>query len=84
MEKHLCLNLFFNEVVGLSRATLLKKRLRDRNIPAEFWEIFKNVFFIEHLWTTNFKFICHQVLTDVPTVVESDSNVLHTKAFKSF
>ena len=45
--KRLCQSLFFNKVVGLRSANLLKKRLRYRCFP-EFWmefcEIFKNTF----------------------------------------
>ena len=47
--KHLCQNLFFNKAAG-QPATLLKTRLWQRCFPVNFCEIFKNTFFIEHLW----------------------------------
>ena len=49
--KDLCQSLFFNKVSGLRPATLLKKRLAQV-FSCEFCEIFKNIFFTEHLWTT--------------------------------
>ena len=39
------------KVSGLRTATLLKKRLAQV-FSCEFYEIFKNTFFTEHLWTT--------------------------------
>ena len=42
--KHLCQNLFFNKVAGLSPATLFKKRLWHRCFPVEFCGISKNTF----------------------------------------
>ena len=50
-EKHLCQSLFCNKVAGLRLASLLKKRLWQM-FSCEFWEISKNIFFIEHLWAT--------------------------------
>ena len=52
--KHLCQSLFFDKVVGLRPATLLKKRLWHRCFPVscEFYEISKNTFFTEQLWVT--------------------------------
>ena len=40
-EKHLCQSLFFNKVVGLKPATLLKKKLCHRCFPANSVEFFK-------------------------------------------
>ena len=45
---HLCQSLFFNKVVDLRLATLLKKRLWHRC----FCEISEKIFFTEHVWTT--------------------------------
>ena len=52
--KHLCQSLFFDKVVGLRPATLLKKRLWHRCFPVscEFYEISKITFFTEQLWVT--------------------------------
>ena len=46
--KHLCRSLFFNEVAGLSLATLLKKRHWHRCFPVNFVKYLEH-FFIEHL-----------------------------------
>ena len=50
--KLLCQNLFFNKVSDLRPATLLKKILWYRYFPVNFYEIFKNTFFTDQLWTT--------------------------------
>ena len=51
--KHLCQILFFNKVARLLRpATLLKKRLWHKCVPANFVKFLKTSFFTEHLWTT--------------------------------
>ena len=50
-EENLCQNLFFNKVAGLKSATLLKTTLAQV-FSCEFCEIFKNIFFTEHFWTT--------------------------------
>ena len=50
--KHLCQSPVFNEVAGLRRATLLKKRLCHRCFPVNFCKIFKNTFLTEHLRMT--------------------------------
>ena len=42
--KHLCQSLFFNKVVGLRSATLLKKRLWYRCFPVNFVKFLKNTF----------------------------------------
>ena len=45
--KHLCQSLSFNKGAGFSlRETLVQV------FPCEFWKIFKNSFFTEHLWAT--------------------------------
>ena len=41
---------YFNKVAGLRPASLLKKRLCAQVFSCKFCEIFKSVFFIEHLW----------------------------------
>ena len=48
--KHLCQSLFFNKVVGLSPATLLKKELWHGCFPVNFAKFSRTLFFIEHLW----------------------------------
>ena len=48
--KHLCQNIFFNEVAGLRPATLLKKRLWHRRFPVNFVKILRTSFYMEHLW----------------------------------
>ena len=58
--KHLCQNLFLNEVAGLRPATLLKKETLAQVFSCEFCEISKNTFFTEHLWTTASKGSCAQ------------------------
>ena len=50
--KHLCQNLFFNKVANLRIATLVKKRLWHRCFSKKICEMFKNVFFTEHLRMT--------------------------------
>ena len=47
--KHLFQRLFFNKVVGLSPATLLKKSLWRRCFPANFAKFLRTPFFTEHL-----------------------------------
>ena len=49
--KHRRQSLFFNKVAGLRPVTLLKKRLQRRCFPVNFYEIFKNTYFVEHLGT---------------------------------
>ena len=43
--------LFFNKVAGLGPATFLKQTFAQV-FSCEFYEISKNNFFTEHLWTT--------------------------------
>ena len=50
--KHLYQNLFFKKVAGLKSVILLKKRLWHRCFYVNFCEIFKNIFFTEHLRAT--------------------------------
>ena len=47
--KHLCQSLIFNKFAGLRLETLTQV------FSCEFWEIFKNTIFTEHLWTTVFE-----------------------------
>ena len=47
--KHLYQSLFFNKVAARKPATLLKKSF-FKCLPVNFEKIFKNNFFIEHLW----------------------------------
>ena len=49
--KYLCQSLFSNKVTGLRPAALLQLTL-ELVFFCEFYEIFKNTFFLEHLWTT--------------------------------
>ena len=42
--KHLCRSLFFNEIAGLSLATLLKKRLWHRYFPVNFEKFLRTPF----------------------------------------
>ena len=47
--KHLCQSLFFIKIAGLRPATLLKQTLA-LVFCCGFCEIFRNTFFIEHVW----------------------------------
>ena len=51
--KHLCQSFFFNKVVGLRRATSLKKRLWHWSIPVNFAKFLRKAFIIEHLVATS-------------------------------
>ena len=44
IRKHMHWSLFFNKVVGLRPATLLKKRLERRHIPVNFVKLFRTPF----------------------------------------
>ena len=48
--KHMYKSLFLNKVAGLRPATLLKKRLWYRCLPANFVKFLRTLFFIKHLW----------------------------------
>ena len=48
----MCQRLFFNEVVDLRPAALLKKKDLAQVFSCEFCEIFNNTFFTEHLRVT--------------------------------
>ena len=48
--KHLCQLLFFNKVVGMRPATLLKKRLWHSCFPVNFTKFLRTPFLTEHLW----------------------------------
>ena len=50
--KHMCQNLFFNKVAGLSPATLLKKKLWHRCFPVNFVKFLRTSFFTLHFQTT--------------------------------
>ena len=50
--KHLCQSLFFNKVVGVRSATLLKKRLWHKCFPVNFAKFLRAHFFTEHLRAT--------------------------------
>ena len=52
--KHQRQSLLFNKVEDLRPATLLKKWLWRRCFPVSFCQIFRNIFFTEHLQTTAF------------------------------
>ena len=47
--KHLCQSLFFNKVVGLRPATLIKKKLWQRCFPGNFAKFLRTSFLTEHL-----------------------------------
>ena len=47
--KHLCYRLFFNKVVGLKPATLLKKRVWHKCFPVNFAKFLRTPFIPEHL-----------------------------------
>ena len=47
--KHLCQSLFFNKVVGLRPATLLRKTLAQM-FSCEFCKVFKNTFFLQNTY----------------------------------
>ena len=50
--KYPCQSLFFNKVVDLSPATLLKKETLAQVFSCEFCKISTNTFLKEHLWVT--------------------------------
>ena len=52
--KHLCQSLFFNKEAGLRSkvCNFIKKKTLAQVFSCEFWELFKNTFCTEHLWTT--------------------------------
>ena len=53
--KHLCQSLFFYEVAGLrpQACNFIKNETLAQLFSCEFYEIFKNTFFTEHLWSTD-------------------------------
>ena len=51
-RKHLCWNLFFDEVKLCRSATSLKARLSRRCFLVNFCKICKNTYFAEHHWAT--------------------------------
>ena len=53
--KHLCQSLFFNEVAGLrpQACKFIKNETLAQLFSCEFYEIFNNAFFTEHLWSTD-------------------------------
>ena len=48
--KHLCQGLFFNKVVSLRPATLLKKRLWQKCFSVNFVKFLRTLFLTEDLW----------------------------------
>ena len=58
--KHLCHSLFFNKVAGV--------RPMAQVFSDEFWEIFKNTFFTEHLWRTASIYALSRSCTLLPTL----------------
>ena len=50
--KHLLRGFVFNKAAGLTPTALLKERLRHRCFSVNFYEIFNNIFFTEHLRIT--------------------------------
>ena len=61
--KHLGQSLFFNKVVGLRPAALLKRRLWPRCFPVNFVKFLRTPFFTEHLWATASVFKMSQKLS---------------------
>ena len=60
--KHLCWRLFFTKLQVLRSATLLKETL-TQVFSSEIWEILKNTFFKEPLWTTaTLYWLLHHIL----------------------
>ena len=61
--KHQCQSLFFNKDVGLTRATLLKKRMTldfgtgEKVFFCKFYEISKHTFFRKHLHLRFYKYL---------------------------
>ena len=47
--KHLCRNLFFNDIVGLA-CNFIKNETPIQVFSCKFCEVFRNTFFTEHLW----------------------------------
>ena len=52
--KQLCQSLFSIKVTGLSPCNFIKKETLAQVLSCEFCEIYKNIFFTEHLWSTSF------------------------------
>ena len=50
-RKHLCWGFFFIKVAGLQASNCIKKGLPHRHFIANFWGIYKNTYFEEHLRT---------------------------------
>ena len=50
--KHLYHSCFFNKVAGWAACNFIKKETLVQVFSCEFWEIFKNTFFTEHLEAT--------------------------------
>ena len=47
--KHLCCSLFFNKLAGSKAFNFIKKETPTQVFSSEYYEIFKNTFFTEHL-----------------------------------
>ena len=60
-EKHLFQSLFLNKVAGQAW-NFVKKETLAQVFSYEFYEISKNTFLIEQLWTTAFYSLCMQSL----------------------
>ena len=52
LENPLCQRLFFNKVAGLRPSNLFEKEPLAQVFICEMFEISKNTFFTEHLWST--------------------------------
>ena len=52
--KHLCWSLFCNKNAGLRPANFIKKDTPTQVLSSEFYEIFKNTYFVEHLPAATF------------------------------
>ena len=68
---------FLNKVEGLQVCNFIKKETLAQVLSCEFFEIFKNTFFTEHLWTTASMFIW--LFTDICIVIVSTKFVAHRR-----
>ena len=69
--------IFLNKVAGLQACNFIKKEALAQVLSYEFFEIFKNTFFTEHLWTA--ASIIIWVFTDICIVIVSTEFVAHRR-----
>ena len=60
LKRHLCQSLFFNKVAGAA-CNFIKRETLAQVFSCEFYEISKNTFFTEHLWTTASRYMMDEV-----------------------